>query len=167
MDARHTQRVEQTIDASAAAALAAAGAFAALRLGFSPILAAAVASASFLGGFRMLTSIEAKAPAYALAGFEVASLPEPTEVDELLLTDADRVPYVPAAADELLLEDVLTKIADESRVVRLFDPAAMPSPGELKDRIDSHLDSDSSAAAYPDASKALLDALSELRRSLH
>jgi len=51
-------------------------------------------------------------------------------------------------------------------VVRLFDVSAMPSPGELKHRIDRHLDGPSPSSPPPDASQALHDALSELRRTL-
>jgi hypothetical protein len=40
----------------------------------------------------------------------------------------------------------------------------MPTPGELSDRIDRHLEREPAAA--PDASQALHDALAELRRSL-
>jgi hypothetical protein len=51
-------------------------------------------------------------------------------------------------------------------VVRLFDPAAMPTPGELKGRIDDRLDEMPDAARSADAAQALHDALAELRRSL-
>jgi len=82
---------------------------------------------------------------------------------ELLLTEADRLTH-PGAADELVLDDVLGEISSDARVVRLFDCKAMPTPGELKSRIDSHIGAGS--AAPVDASQALSEALAELRRSL-
>ena len=87
--------------------------------------------------------------------------------DELVLTDADRVePVAPCSSDPLVLDDVLREIAADSRVVRLFDPKLMPTPGQLKSRIDNHLGQGSAAAAPADASQALSDALAELKRSL-
>ena len=65
-----------------------------------------------------------------------------------------------------VLDDVLTQINADSRVVRLFDPKLMPTPGQLKSQIDSHLGHGSPASGASDASQALSDALAELRRSL-
>jgi hypothetical protein len=87
--------------------------------------------------------------------------------DELVLTDADRLAPAPGSQDDpLVLEDVLADIGPDARVVRLFDPREMPTPGELKSRIDHHLGQGSAAAASTDASQALSDALAELKRSL-
>lgn len=87
--------------------------------------------------------------------------------DELVLTDSDRfAPPEFEGAGELVLRDILAELGPNSRVVRLFDPAAMPTPGQLNDRIERHLGDGSSPATAPDASQALYDALSELRRSL-
>ena len=83
--------------------------------------------------------------------------------DELLLTDADRLE---AGTDPLVLDDILTEMGPDSRVVRLFDRKAMPTPGQLKSRIDSHLDRAAQPTAPEDAAQALSDALAELRRSL-
>jgi hypothetical protein len=93
----------------------------------------------------------------------------PAAMPELLLTEAYL--YLPSeacgsASDELVLDDVLAEIGPESRVVRLFDPEAMPTPGQLKDRIDRHLH-EGGPPGSPDASQALFDALAELRRSLN
>ena len=123
-------------------------------------------------------------PRYAVQTFAPALLEgEPT--DELLLTD--RVILMPSrdpvedlvatieqrlgvsrraarAPDELLLDDVLLEAAPDSRVVRLFDPAAMPTPGELQSRIDRHLED--REQTDPDAAQSLTDALASLRRSL-
>lgn len=83
---------------------------------------------------------------------------------ELLLTDADRLR--PEAAEPLVLDDILSQLGPDSRVVRLFDPAAMPTPGQLKGRIDDHLGRGTAPAPPSDAAQALSDALAELRRSL-
>jgi hypothetical protein len=101
--------------------------------------------------------------------FAVAPI-EPVGLDELLLTDADRFgpSHSPTAAGEPLeLNDILEAIGPESRVVRLFDSAAMPTPRELMDRIGGHLEVSAPPAAPPDASQALYDALAELRQSLN
>jgi hypothetical protein len=66
----------------------------------------------------------------------------------------------------LVLDDILAEIGPDSRVVRLFDRKAMPPPGQLGSRIDSHLDRRAREPAGEDASQALSDALAELRRSL-
>ena len=87
--------------------------------------------------------------------------------DELLLTDSDRLqPAGSSAMEPLLLDDVVLELGSEARVVRLFDPASMPTPEQLKSRIDEHLGQGSAAAVPSDASQALSDALAELKRSL-
>jgi hypothetical protein len=103
-----------------------------------------------------------------------------TAADELVLTDADRL--MPAdelvlsqadrldAAAPLVLDDILAAIGPESRVVRLFDRKAMPTPpptpGQLQSRIADHLGDGAPRFAPSDASQALSAALAELRRSL-
>jgi hypothetical protein len=89
-------------------------------------------------------------------------------VDELVLTDADRLEAAaaPGQNEPLVLDDILAEIGPDARVVRLFDRKAMPTPGQLKSRIDRHLGQGSSDAAQSDASQALSDALAELKRSL-
>lgn len=82
--------------------------------------------------------------------------------DELVLTDADRL----HAGEALVLDDILAEIGPDSRVVRLFDRSAMPTPGQLRSRIDRHRSQAAAPAGAPDASQALSDALAELRRSL-
>lgn len=97
-------------------------------------------------------------------------LTERVEPDELLLSDADRV----ASDAPLDLQDVLEEIGPDSRVVRLFDRKAMPAPtpGQLQSRIAEHMKDGTSRSAPSnltgpsDASKALSEALAELRRSL-
>jgi hypothetical protein len=85
--------------------------------------------------------------------------------DELVLTQKDRLQ--PAhSGDPLLLDDILAELGPDSRVVRLFDRKTMPTPGQLKSRIDGHLGQGAAPAGASDASQALADALAELRRSL-
>jgi hypothetical protein len=85
--------------------------------------------------------------------------------DELLLTAADRL-NAPAHAEPFVLDDILAELGPDSRVVRLFDRKAMPTPGQLKSRIDDHLEQEERRSGMSDASQALSDALAELRRSL-
>ncbi len=66
--------------------------------------------------------------------------------------------------DELLLEDALPLAPATSQVIRLFDPAQMPSAGELYERIDRHLAS--GPRAVPDSTQELHAALSALRQTL-
>jgi hypothetical protein len=87
-----------------------------------------------------------------------------TEQVELLLTNSDRLD--PPPGDVLVLDDILAELGPGSRVVRLFDPASTPSPGQLNARIEQHLRDGTSQAAPLDASQALHEALAELRRSL-
>ena len=103
---------------------------------------------------------------------------------ELLLTESERLPDNPferaerlllehykaaeepasdAGEEPLLLDDILAELGPDSRVVRLFDREAMPTPGQLKSRIDRHLEPGEEA---PDAGQALHAALADLRRSI-
>ena len=166
MDARHAQRVEGVADVAAAAALAAAVAFAAAAaIGSSPAIVAAAGAAFFLPllGLRQVGGGD---PTFAVAPFVLGGLPR-EEYDELLLTEADRLeaPHSPDISEELVLDDVLGELREDSRVVRLFDASAMPTPGQLRARIDRHLGQ--ATGASPDASAALHEALAELRRSLN
>ena len=184
MSTGRTDRIELTADAGAAAALAAAMAYAIL-LTVAPVPAAAGGALAFVAAFAGLRSVRPHDPGYALTEFGLIPLEaeQPDELiltevdrllpelvlteadripDELILTDADRLP----TEDELLLEDVLAGPEPDSRVVRLFDPAEMLTPGQLHDRIDRHLSGSGPPAASPDASQALHQALADLRRSL-
>jgi hypothetical protein len=122
---------------------------------------------------RGLKAFATRARPYAVKAFDVRDL-EPFESDELLLTDADRVndELVLTDADRLdgggplELDDILAEIEPDSRVVRLFGRKPMPTPGQLKSRIDNHLEQAAPSHAQSDDSQALSDALAELRRSL-
>lgn len=162
MDARLALWIERLVDAAAAATLAAAAGYCAFRLSSTPAVVLILAATMLLAAFRGLQAVGPGPATFALRTFGVAPLPAPEGCGELILTDSDRLEQ--AGTDELVLDDVLAKLEDFSRVVRLFDRSAMPTPGELKNRIDRHLDG--SPPSPPDASQALHDALSELRRTL-
>jgi len=165
MTTSQAQRIEQVVDLAAAAVLAVAAGFCALRLSWRLGPSAAVAGLGLCACFALLRSVRPTDGRFRIGDFALAEVPAPPE--ELLLTEADRVADEPAVRpDELLLDDVLAQVVPDSRVVRLFDRAAMPTPGELRARIDRHLDGSRGPAAAPDASQALHEALAELRRSL-
>jgi len=175
-------RIEKTVDRSASAVFGLACGYA-TSLWFvgelaKPMLGAATLAATAFAYFLSVRALGAvhpqlprlKVPIFDVRDVEPLGFAEANEVQEpdrveLLLTGA----LEPAqAADEepLLLDDVLAELGANSRVVRLFDPSAMPTAGELKARIDDHLGSEISAAQSHDATKALHDALADLRRSL-
>jgi hypothetical protein len=148
-----------------AALLGGAVLFAAAQLAAMP-LAVASGLAALAVSYGHLQRYSA-AP-MALPAFDLALLAFPESPGELLLTEV----HVPAAGpsevvggDELLLDDVFVALGPDSRVVRLFDPPPLPTAGELGASIDRHLQSQRKVAP-PDASQALSDALTELRRSL-
>ena len=168
MDSTGRNPAETAIDAAAATLLAGAVGFACGRSGVAdPLLSGAAALAIVLAGLRLVPASERRLP---LAAFETVPLePFAAEVmdgagDELLLDQ----PLAQAGGtdDALLLDDALERADPESRVVRLFDPAAMPTAGQLHASIDAHLRAGLPASAPPDAAQALTDALRDLRRSL-
>jgi hypothetical protein len=176
MSARAIERIETTIDTLAATLFAAAMAFAVASLfrGALPVSQwGATAAAALIIGYAGCLGVLRKIPApnqhLALPIFAPSPI-EPIQLDELVLTDADRLypaAAPPAEPDEpLVLNDILAELDPDSRVVRLFDPSAMPTPGQLQARIDRHLDEGGSPTAFPDASQALSEALAQLRRSL-
>ena len=165
---KRAERIEISVDVLAAAASAGAAGFALQTAAASPALAASGALLVLLGTWRILRSVGAVPPAPAFTPFDVKLLFD--QADELLLSEAQMVRTVQAgklsASDELELDDILEQLGPDARVVRLFDRDAMPSPGQLKERIDRHVGGRSSNATPLDASQDLLEALAELRRSL-
>jgi len=167
MDTRVAERIEGIASVGAAAMLAAAVAYAISHFTTSAVTVGAGATAALFVAFQFLRSIGQNEQDLSLAPFEPAELVI-EELDELLLTEADRVDQAQSCDldDALLLEDVLTELGNESRVVRLFDASAMPTPGQLRARIDRHLTHAHAQGRTADASEALHDALADLRRSL-
>jgi hypothetical protein len=173
-------RIEQTVDQTASAVLGLACGYA-TSLWFvgelaKPMLAAAmlaVAGFAYFLSVRVLGAVHPQLPRSKVPIFDVRDL-EPmdfgNEADEsdrseMLLDDPLETGHW---ADEqpLLLDDVLAELESNSRVVRLFDPSAMPAAGDVRSRTDDELGSEISAAQSDDATRALYDALAELRRSL-
>jgi hypothetical protein len=184
MEAKLIDRMETAIEHAASASLGVAVGYSAYAWldGVIPgpalyACAAAAAGAAFLLCSSALGRLNRRRPQFPVSVFDLREFDD-FGADELLLTDrlngelvlsdADRLePMAKAPAEEpLLLDNVLAELGPDSRVVRLFDPAAMPTPGQLKSRIDDHLGQGPAAAASTDASQALSDALAELRRSL-
>lgn len=200
MRGRREERIETAIDQVAAALFGVAAAFAVFvamrgamplpRLGAGALLGGAILYSMCIG---LLRRVPAGMETFSSSAFEVPDLSFLheselllteqvelllTEHVELLLTDqvelvlseADRVRPMASEADELILDDILAELGPESRVVRLFDRAAMPTPGQLNDRIERHLRGVQPREVHrsqpADASEALHEALAELRRSL-
>jgi hypothetical protein len=160
-------RIEAGVDSGAAAVFAGAVGYCAWRLlalAWSPLTLAALAMAAAAAAFLLCRKLLARFGAMPRR-FAVPAFGTNDSVGELLLTEADRLnsSAAPLSDDVLILDDVLPGVGPDSRVVRLFDPAAMPTPGQLSERIDRHLDRQPQA---PDASQVLFDALSELRLGL-
>jgi hypothetical protein len=171
MRAGQAERIETAVDCAAALLFAGGVAFVLLQVWGVPAFGVAVAALSFFGAFYALGQVEPENQAYDNAPFAVREVPVFAS-EELMLTEADRLYPDDAPAEELLLTEALAHVGSASRVVRLFEPAAIPTAGELKARIDRHVAAGRQGRAHhdqaapPDASQALFDALTELRRSL-
>lgn len=165
MSGAQAKKIETGAAAIAAIALGCAVGFAVLEL-LEPRAAlplrSAVAScggaATCLIGWLLLARLGSPASDYRVAFFELSMLEPASTEGPLELTEVHQSP--------LILDDVLHAVGPEARVVRLFDSSAMPSSAELKARVDRYLGQGASWAKSPDASQALVDALTELRRSL-
>jgi hypothetical protein len=163
MDTRHVQQIEGIVSLAAAVILSAAVGFAVSRLTPSLVTVGGAAASTLFIALLVLRSIAPGDEAFPLAPYVLTEL-EFEELDELLLTEVDRV-HAPGGDDELVLDDILANLGEDSRVVRMFDAAAMPTPGELRAQVNRHLDQ-ARASKAPDASAALHEALAELRQSL-
>lgn len=148
-------------------------AFAALRAGGQPLaIAASAGAAALLLAWVGLRRIGKDQPSLELPAFELDRIPEAENADIIHVEDAvaceavspDPSPSV--SPDELLLDDVLADLPSDSRVVRLFASAPVPTAGELQARIDRHLRGERLPSAPPDATHELHEALDALRRSL-
>ena len=165
MGSRRVDWIEAGVDTAAALLLALAAAFLLFNIPADPALRVALPALAFAGCFYGLRGIKPDA-AFEVAEFEVGAL-RTIHADELVLTDADRL-----NCQELLLDREMAHIGPGSRVVQLFEPAAMPTPGELQARIDRHVakvpnvHANAGEAHRQDESQALFEALAELRRSL-
>ena len=167
MHAESVVRIEKAVDVTASALFALACGLAAYAWFAGSALqlasSAALAALSYAVGASALRAIKPETRKARVPIFDVRDV-EPMEPPELLLTEVYCAPS--GSEDALLLDDILAKLGSESRVVRLFDPAAMPTPGQLNARIERHLERDAAPISSEDATKALHDALAELRRSI-
>ena len=171
MQAGSAIRIEKGVDHGASGLFACAAAYAAYGwfAGRSapPVLAAeaaAMAALAYLLCIRALSAVPIEGRKLPVPVFDVREI-EPISPPELLLTETHEAPKA-ASEEALVLDDVLAELEPGSRVVRLFDPASMPTPGQLNDRIERHLVRDAPPGSSHDASQALHEALAELRRSL-
>lgn len=171
MRAELARRIEKNIQRAASAAFAVAVGYAAYQwlAGFAvqPQLGAetgGAAAIAYLVCSRALNAVRPRGSHMPVRTFDLRAI-EPLAPDELLLSEDDR--YEPALEGPLELDDILAEIGPDSRIVRLFDPAAMPTPGELRSRIDDHLDGQSATERQSaEAAQALHEALAQLRRSV-
>ena len=164
MSGARIERIEAGVDAVAAALFAAGTALVLILLAASELYVITASAVAFAGCLYGLRSIEPEYAQFSLPRFEVGKI-DSVELEELTLTDADRLPEA-QPDNALILDDILAAIGPDSRVVRLFDRDAMPTPGQLKARIDQHLGDCDVASVPQDASEALSEALAQLRRSL-
>jgi|SRR3990170_2682913 len=134
-------------DLGGASALAGAAGFAFSRLGppeYLPFGAGVVASVAFLGAYALLKRIGDEPATHPLTDFAASEIelePEP---------------------EALILDDALTTIGPDSRVVRMFAPDQAPTAGQLQARIERHI----GGARDEDAADALHQALAEIRKAL-
>jgi hypothetical protein len=171
MRADGAKRIEKAVDRLASGLFAGAAACAIYNwlIGSlaDPVLDATAGGVACLAYFVSIRALAAVGPEVArlpVPIFDLRSV-EPLDLEELLLTDRHE-PLSEIRSEPLVLDDILAEIGPESRVIRLFDPAAMQTPGQLNARIARHLERDVPPAPSQDASQALLDALAELRRSM-
>ena len=178
-DAKSRAKFDWLVDLGGGGALGLSGAFAALKLApsmaISPAMTTAVlGSAGFGLGLLAMRLVKPAPRQLPLPEFAVAPISVAND-DVLLLDDRYEEPLLLTEIvedDALLLDDPLVVAVPQSRVVQLFAHQPMPTPGELKERIDQHLASapqplrDPVSLLRPDATGALYAALDDLRRSL-
>ncbi len=126
---------------------------------------AAGAAASFWAAFLLLRRVS-RDRQFPLSDFAPVEFDYGESVEREVGSGAEGILVREPSADEeeLLLDDALDLVSDQSQVIRLFDPAQMPTAGELQERIDRHLGS--GPRAVPDSTNELYAALSALRQTL-
>jgi hypothetical protein len=171
MQAASVTRIEKNVDRAASALFALACGYAAFvwfrATASRPVAeaeSAAAAAASFWISASLLKAVRPRSRKLPVPVFDVRDV-EPMDANGEGVTMQPQSAQAERAEEALLLDDILAELGPESRVVRLFDPAAMPTPGQLQSRIERHLDRHPSAEQSSEATQALHDALAELRRS--
>ena len=158
MGGETARRVEAAASVAASAALGGAMGFAAFSIVGLIAVAVAAAIAGLAAGWGVLAHL-GREPDFPVPMFDLGAVHiVPVDEEPLELTDVHEEP--------LELDDVLAEVGPGARVVRLFDVNAMPTPAELRQRIDRHLGREAPPVASPDASQALIEALTQLRQSL-
>ena len=174
--ALHRARLDWLAETAGASALALAVGYAVAKagpsLGVGAPAATLAAGLAFGMGALAMRAVPAAPREHVLSAFALA----PVEAGGELLLDApcEEPLLLQEVLEEaaLLLDDPLVEADPGSRVVRLFAAPPLPTPGQLKDRIDQHLATGTMHVVReyegpaPDAADALYAALSELRRSL-
>ncbi len=179
---RQQARFDWLAELAGATAIAVAGGYAALRIAPSfawsaPGAMTGTAFAGFAAGLLAMKLVRSAPRQMRIAAFALADADADAALalEPLLLDTIYEEPLLldDVAEDDaaLLLVDALRVAEPGSRVVQLFSHQPMPTPGQLKDRIDRHL---AGAPRHPspsmpvpaDASQALYAALNELKRSL-
>src|SRR3954467_667793 len=111
MDRGRAKRIETAVDRVAAALFGAAAGYAALQLP-GPLPASGAPGASFGLGLLVLGRVSAGDDGFDVPEFAAATYSAP-ELEELLLTDADRLESPVEADQPLLLDDLLGEIAPD------------------------------------------------------
>jgi hypothetical protein len=170
-------RLDWLVELGGASALGLAAGFAALKVAPSfafpgPAAMTAGGLACFSLGMAAMRAVRPVSPVLELVEFAI----EPIQVDVLLL---DEILEEPLLLDEvygdgaLLLDDPLVEPDQAARVVQLFAAPPLPTPGQIKERIDRHLAGAprrtpaEASPPQPDATDALYAALNDLKRSLN
>jgi hypothetical protein len=179
MDAAlHRAPFDWLAETAGATALALAAGYAGMKaapLGAAAPSMALIAAAAFAIGLLVMRRVPGSERRFALPDYGLVPLDAKDRLDELLLDRPveETLLLTEMVVDApLLLDDPLLEAEPGSRVVQLFASPAMPTPGQLRDRIERHLATGAMHVVRefegpaPDASDALYAALSELRRSL-
>lgn len=145
-----------------------------------PLVAALAAGVAVMGGALFILARVDRPQAEDSERFALVDFLFDEDDGSILLLDDPIVP----AADELLLDDPLPRVDEDSRVVRLFAAAPLAArdgpdinpPGEMLSRIEDFLGSAKTGmagappravnAASEEANAALHAALADIRRSL-
>lgn len=168
---RRDHRADRVVDAVGALAAAIGGAvsawLAAIETGGPPLVWASLAAVvGALVGMRIMRAVPGRTGSKPTA-FEPATIAFEDPSDVLLLED-----------EILLLEEVCVDPEPVSRVVQLFAPDSVATPGQMQARIERHLArgeggewdspdrSRDNAIQRDEASAALHAALSDIRRTL-
>ena len=173
MDGNGDDLIGWLADGAAAGILGAALGASLLLLGF-PLAGVGAAATGGLAALGLLRQVKPEPRRFRLPAFELPqpvvaepeSEPAPDILELTMVADPEVEP------EPLELEDRIEPAPADSRVVQLFAARPLPTPGELRQRIEAHLEVRAERPAAPvlelevDAAAALRQALGDLRRSL-